>query len=89
MPPGFAHGNIFPEETTIEYFCSGEYSPGCEAGISPFAGDIDWSMCDRDLKELFDGLASTTPLVTDKDRDGFTLHDWLGDDRSENFTWRN
>ena len=37
IPPGFAHGNYFTEDTTIEYICSGEYSPGCEAGISPLA----------------------------------------------------
>ena len=30
VPPGFAHGNLFTEDTTIEYFCGGEYSPGCE-----------------------------------------------------------
>ena len=33
VPPGFAHGNFFTENSMIEYFCSGEYSPGCEAGI--------------------------------------------------------
>src|SRR5258708_101271 len=32
VPPGFAHGNVFPEDTSIEYFCTGEYSPKCEAG---------------------------------------------------------
>src|SRR3989442_12162468 len=35
VPPGFAHGNMFVDDTLIEYLCSGEYSPGCEAGISP------------------------------------------------------
>src|ERR1051325_4030920 len=33
VPPGFAHGNVFPQDTVIEYLCSGEYSQGCEAGI--------------------------------------------------------
>ena len=37
IPPGFAHGNVFLENTLIEYFCSGEYSPGCEASISPLS----------------------------------------------------
>ena len=50
VPPGFAHGNFFSETTLIEYFCTGEYSPGCEAGISPLADDIDWSLCDAELK---------------------------------------
>lgn len=86
VPPGFAHGNAFPEDTTIEYLCSGEYSQGCEAGISPFAVDIDWSFCDAGLKAVLDGLASTTSLVTEKDRNGFSLAGWLRDERSENFT---
>lgn len=86
VPPGFAHGNVFPEDTTIEYLCSGEYSQGCEAGISPFAGDIDWSLCDPDLKALFDGIVSDSPLVTDKDRNGFTMEAWLRDERSNQFT---
>jgi dTDP-4-dehydrorhamnose 3,5-epimerase len=86
VPPGFAHGNVFPEDTTIEYFCSGEYSQGCEAGISPFASDIDWSLCDLLLKKTFDSIATSTTLVTDKDRNGFTLKAWLADERSNNFT---
>ena len=46
VPPGFAHGNTFPADTVIEYLCSGEYSPGNEAGISPVADDLDWSLCE-------------------------------------------
>jgi dTDP-4-dehydrorhamnose 3,5-epimerase len=86
VPPGFAHGNVFPEDTTIEYLCSGEYSQGCEAGISPFAADIDWSLCDPALKQILQRITSTTTLVTDKDRNGFTLKAWEADDRSNNFT---
>ena len=69
VPPGFAHGNFFTEETLIEYFCSGEYSPGCEAGISPLSPDIDWSLCDPQLAEEFKKIAASTELITDKDRD--------------------
>lgn len=87
VPPGFAHGNTFLEDTSIEYFCSGEYSPGCEAGISPLADDIDWSLCDQDLKESFYQIASTTPLITDKDRNGLSVSDWERDDRSDNFIY--
>lgn len=77
VPPGFAHGNFFPEPTTIEYFCSGEYSPGCEAGISPLADDIDWSLCDPELSKIVrEGLNSERRLMTDKDRDGFSLAAW-------------
>ena len=85
VPPGFAHGNYFTAETSIEYFCSGEYSQGCEAGISPFSSDIDWSLCEPGLKSTFDSVAAANPLVTDKDRNGFSLASWSADPRSDNF----
>jgi len=87
VPPGFAHGNFFPEETMIEYFCSGEYSPGCEAGISPLAEDIDWTLCDSELKKLFDNIARTTSLITDKDKNGFSITSWQSDEQSDNFVY--
>jgi dTDP-4-dehydrorhamnose 3,5-epimerase len=87
VPPGFAHGNTFTEDTVIEYFCSGEYSPGCEAGISPVAGDLDWSLCEPDLRDLFQSIAGSTALMTDKDRDAFSLRAWTDDGRSENFLY--
>jgi dTDP-4-dehydrorhamnose 3,5-epimerase len=85
VPPGFAHGNVFLEDTLIEYFCSGEYSPGNEAGISPLADDIDWSLCDHNLRETFRGIASATQLMTDKDRNGLSVSTWARDERSHNF----
>ena len=87
VPPGFAHGNFFTENSAIEYFCSGAYSPGCEAGISPLAKDIDWSICDSELKKLFDSIVPSTKLITDKDRDGFTVEGWGKDKRSDNFVF--
>lgn len=87
VPPGFAHGNFFREDTTIEYFCSGEYSPGCEAGISPLAEDIDWSLCDATLKNLYDKIVPTASLITDKDKNGFSVSKWKSDDRSDNFIY--
>jgi dTDP-4-dehydrorhamnose 3,5-epimerase-like enzyme len=87
VPPGFAHGNTFTEETVIEYFCSGEYSPGNEAGISPVAVDLDWSLCKPELADQFRSIASETPLMTDKDRNAFTLAGWSADPRSENFLY--
>ena len=87
VPPGFAHGNFFPEDTMIEYFCSGQYSPGCEAGISPVADDIGWSLCDKRLKKLYDKIVVTTSLITDKDKNGFSVNGWKNDDRSNNFIY--
>ena len=87
IPPGFAHGNLFTEPTTIEYFCSGQYSHGCEAGISPLAADIDWSLCDPKLKATFDEFSSTTAILTDKDRIGFTLGSWSQEEAAKNFVY--
>jgi dTDP-4-dehydrorhamnose 3,5-epimerase len=86
VPPGFAHGNCFLEDTIIEYFCSGEYNADCEAGISPLAKDLDWSLCDVTLKAIFDNISSTTLLITEKDRMGLTIKKWLTDSRSDHFT---
>jgi len=85
IPPGFAHGNFFTEESHIEYFCSGEYSPSCEAGISPLAADIDWSLCDPQLKKEFDAIACADPLMTEKDRNGHSLASWVSNPNSDRF----
>jgi dTDP-4-dehydrorhamnose 3,5-epimerase len=85
VPPGFAHGNFFQEPSLIEYYCTGEYSPGCEAGISPLAPDIDWSLCDPDLRQRFEALTTTQVLISDKDRLAPTITAWLADLRSDHF----
>jgi len=85
IPPGFAHGNYFTQETTIEYICSGEYSQGYEAGISPLSADIDWSLCDPGLKTEFDAIVASTPIITDKDKNGLSMAAWTADERSNQF----
>jgi dTDP-4-dehydrorhamnose 3,5-epimerase len=87
IPPGFAHGNLFDRESLIEYMCTSEYSPGNEGTISPFARDIDWSLCSPSLKAVFDHVAATTTLVTDKDRNGSSLTDWAAGPLSEKFLY--
>ena len=87
LPPGFAHGNTFPVDTVIEYLCSGEYSPGNEAGLSPLADDLDWSLCEPALRDRFQATARSTTLMTDKDRDALSLTAWTADPRSENFIY--
>jgi len=87
VPPGFAHGTVLLEDTLIEYFCSGEYSPGCEAGISPRAADLDWSHCDPGLAATVRDIAASTSLMTDKDRDAPTVAGWAADPRSDNFVY--
>ncbi len=86
LPPGFAHGNFYLEETAIEYFCSGEYNPDCEEGISPLSKDIDWSLCESGLhKKFVQVLKSPGLLISDKDRGGLTVQAWAKDPRSQNF----
>lgn len=87
VPPGFAHGNFFSEATRIEYFCTAEYSPGCEAGLSPLAQDLDWSVCDPALKRRFEEVLSREPIMTDKDRTAFSLAGWQQDERSRHFIY--
>ena len=87
VPPGFAHGTLLIEDTVIEYYCSGEYSPGCEGCISPLAADIDWSLCDPDLREIFLKIGLSAPLMTEKDKMGLTVAGWAKDDRSNLFLY--
>lgn len=86
VPPGFAHGNYYTEASSIEYLCTGEYNPSAEAGISLCAGDLDWSLCDPLLKREFDSvLASPGAKMSEKDRDAFSMVEWLRDSRSAMF----
>ncbi len=87
IPPGFAHGNFFLENTLIEYYCSGEYNPECEACISPLSKDIDWTLCDNESKNDFNKIALKTSMITEKDRNGFIVKEWSNDARSENFIY--
>lgn len=86
VPPGFAHGNFFTEETIIEYLCTGVYSPGCEAGISPFSEDIDWSLCDKKLLKEFKKLTYKA-VISEKDQAGLSVKQWKKDNRSKEFNF--
>lgn len=86
VPPGFAHGNLFLADTRIEYMCTGEYSQGYEAGICPFAEDIDWSLGDPALLSLFRAYDNKRAIISDKDRDSQNLEQWFADPRSTIFT---
>lgn len=85
IPHGFAHGNYFLEDTVIEYFCTGEYSQGYEAGISPLSQDIDWQFCDNGLKKKLDEIIEIGMIITEKDRNAFSITEWNIDPRSEFF----
>ena len=86
VPPGFAHGNFFEADTHIQYACTGKYSQGNEACISPLAPDIDWSLCPAAFVDRFKAALESPDLkITDKDRDGLTVAQWRSDPRAENF----
>ena len=87
VPPGFAHGNFFPEETVIEYLCTGEYSPGCEAAVSPLAPDLDWTLCPRNLREMFETMVEEGATISDKVGDAGSLADWRADPHSHEFLY--
>lgn len=87
IPPGFAHGFYFLEDSLLEYFCSGEYNQKCEAGISPLSNDLDWSLCNKNLKNEFENIARNTDLITEKDRNSLNLIDWANDERSNKFIY--
>lgn len=86
IPIGFAHGSMFLEDTFIEYYCTAEYSPQTEASISPLASDIDWSLVDPNLKNIIERVFSK-PNISEKDKNGFTLTQWLEDECSKNFIY--
>ncbi len=85
IPPGFAHGNIFLEDSKIEYFCTGEYSQICEASISPLSPDINWSMCESSVEKL---LKEEKIIISDKDKNGLTVGEWSKDKRAKNFIYK-
>ncbi len=85
VPKGFAHGIVFLEDTLIEYLCNGEWAKDNEASISPFAKDINWSLCDENLKMKFDEILGGNPLITEKDKNGLTLEEWEKNPNSQCF----
>ncbi|MDH7476217.1 MAG: dTDP-4-dehydrorhamnose 3,5-epimerase family protein [Microgenomates group bacterium] len=87
VPPGFAHGNIFLEDTVIEYLCTGEYSPGCEAGINPLDKDLDWSFCPNQTKEKIKKMIKRGLIISEKDKKGLSLKQWGSDEKSNNFIY--
>lgn len=89
IPVGFAHGSFFIEDTILEYFCTDEYNARCEATILPFASDIDWSLVDKKLKKRFDDFANNNPIISEKDKNGFTVKQWLQDEKSNHFIYEN
>lgn len=87
MPPGFAHGVFFLEDTTIEYMCTAAWNPSGEGGISPLSEGVDWSLCDPHLSAAVAKLLADGAGMAEKDKKSFTLAGWAADPRSQNFTF--
>jgi len=88
LPPGFAHGSFFPEESITEYFFTVNYNAQGEAGISPLAQDLDWSLTEPKLKEEFNKLVGAKNLMSEKDSNGLSLQKWQEDERFSNFVYK-
>lgn len=84
VPPGFAHGVLFPEDSLIEYACTGTYNPAGEVGINPFDPAIDWSLADNRLFEVFK-QASVSGIVSPKDKAGIALSEWKSNSNASIF----
>jgi dTDP-4-dehydrorhamnose 3,5-epimerase len=87
IPPGFAHGNYFTEPTRIEYYCTSAYNPGFEAGISPLSTDLDWNLCDSELRAEFCRLTADKYLISDKDQQAQSLKKWLDGEQASIFKY--
>lgn len=87
VPSGFAHGSVYLKDAFIEYFCDNIWNPKTEVSISPLASDIDWSLCDPRLKAEFHRVISQGPLMSEKDRKGYSIDDWKNSADSENFIY--
>jgi dTDP-4-dehydrorhamnose 3,5-epimerase len=87
LPPGFAHGTLLTEDSSIEYLCTGAWSPGCELSISALADDLDWSLCDPALRDEVLARLGSDAVLNEKDRAAATLTAWEEDPRSDWFVY--
>lgn len=77
IPPGVAHGMIFMQNSTVEYFCTEEYNKEQEETINVFSTEIDWSLCKEYIKSLIkkDGYAGSA-IISEKDRLAVSFGEW-------------
>lgn len=88
VPPGFAHGNFFLEDTLIEYYCTGWHNPDSERGISVMSKDLDFSLVDKTLRSKFNKILKNGVLISNKDKAGISLSDWQKDSNFSEFTYK-
>ncbi len=86
LPPGFAHGVLFLEDTTIEYFCTAAWNPAAEASLSLLAEGLDWSLCDPAPAEAARSFLAARPMISAKDREGVSYKTWAAGPRFGSFS---
>jgi dTDP-4-dehydrorhamnose 3,5-epimerase len=82
LPSGLAHGNVYLEDSAIEYLCDASYNPSGEVGISPLDPALDLSACPSDLKRAYEAVLDDGPILSDRDRAGLSLERWRRDPRA-------
>ncbi len=75
IPPGFAHGNFYLKESTIEYCATSTYNPKGEIGIYPLAEDINWQLCDEEIKRIFNQNKKKF-IISPKDKKGILIQEY-------------
>jgi len=88
IPVGFAHGVVFLENTLIEYICTAEYNLQGEVTISPIAKDIDWSLCDENLKAQVYKMIKERSVMSEKDKSGLSVSGWKNHPDSQNLLFK-
>ncbi|GIW62790.1 MAG: dTDP-4-dehydrorhamnose 3,5-epimerase [Patescibacteria group bacterium] len=86
VPVGFVHGNYYLQDSAIEYFCTGWWSPETEAGVNPYDKNIDWSLSDKSLVKQFLSLKNKA-IMSEKDRNAMSLTDWKKSSASKQFIY--
>lgn len=76
VPEGFAHGTLLTEETTIEYLCTGWYSPDCQISISINSENITWDESNIELTERVKNYLDGDLFISDKDKNAQSLDEW-------------
>jgi hypothetical protein len=50
--------------------------------------DIDWSLCKKEIRKNFLEVLKN-PIISNKDKNGLSLEEWVNDPRSDNFIYKN
>lgn len=60
VPTGFGHGTLALEDAKVEYYCTDAWNPQTEHSVSIFSNEINWSLCDKEIVNIFTHLDRRT-----------------------------